>query len=378
MRVKRSSTASGIYSFSGPFTPPLPILVVPIGKLASRSVRGPLPCPATAQDEGLLHDARNLMGALGLYCDLLAMPGVLKPEHSHYSEEMRLLGTRSGSLIESMMQSLAARGETDGGCVGVGGPEPPARARAGIELRAMGPASALQPVSLRAVVERRLGLLCQVAGGRAIEVNYGPAAAIPVRIAGEAMERILVNLVGNAAAALGETPGAIRIGVGLLVNRVGDASPWPFRRVRFAVEDSGCGMTPERLGRLLCAGRTPSRGGHGIGFRVVQELVAATDGDLRVMSTPGIGTRVQIEWPVATMDAMDAVDTDLARGDVSAVGYRGEYSGGGGRPARAAGRPAYRVSPNETGTGCSSRADSQAGSTLFGDSGLGVEGWESC
>jgi hypothetical protein len=34
---------------------------------------------------------------------------------------------------------------------------------------------------------------------------------------------------------------------------------------------------------------------------VVRELVAASGGDLRVMSAQGIGTRVQIEWPATAM-----------------------------------------------------------------------------
>jgi hypothetical protein len=34
------------------------------------------------------------------------MPGVLKPEHRNYPEELRLLGTRSGALIEHLIQLL--------------------------------------------------------------------------------------------------------------------------------------------------------------------------------------------------------------------------------------------------------------------------------
>jgi signal transduction histidine kinase len=179
-------------------------------------------------------------------------------------------------------------------------------------------------------------MLGQVAGGRAIEVSYGAAASMPVLVSEETVERVLVNLVRNAAAALemragpgggmagglqaagrvatesvtlressdgteDETPGAIRIGVGQLVNRVGDPRPWPFRRVRLTVEDSGCGMTPQQLERVLCAGGEPLQGGRGIGLRVVRELVASSGGELRAMSAPGVGTRMQIEWPAVAM-----------------------------------------------------------------------------
>jgi hypothetical protein len=52
------------------------------------------------------------MGALRLYCDLLSMPGVLKPEHSHYAVELRLLNTRSEALIEHLIQ-LLSQGRVD-------------------------------------------------------------------------------------------------------------------------------------------------------------------------------------------------------------------------------------------------------------------------
>lgn len=133
-------------------------------------------------------------------------------------------------------------------------------------------------------------------------------------IAEEAVERILVNLVSNAANALCDRrasaesagdaacrivdAGPIHINVGMLANRIGDPKPWPFRRVRLTVEDIGRGMTQQQLERLVSATQPPSRGAHGIGFRVVQQLVAASGGDIHVRSAPGLGTCVQIEWPV--------------------------------------------------------------------------------
>jgi signal transduction histidine kinase len=333
----------------------------PLQLVARPACPGSQPCPAALQGEGVLHDARNLLGALGLYCDLLAIPGVLKPEHNHYPEQLRLLGTRSGALIENLMQSLLGRGRAGGVSTDLPGIDVAGKttcAKSSPEGEASKPGrsadsgDAPKPVSLRSIIEGCSGLLSQVAGGRMIKVCYGAAAAVPVLVGEEAVERILVNLVRNASAALDqreqasgpaidtakgaplsfdlasgpvrehsadgtsdETPGAIRIGVGLLANRVGDAKPWPFRRVRLAVEDSGCGMAAGQLERLLGGRRAPSRDNHGIGFRVVRELVAASDGDLRVMSEPGIGTRVQIEWRVAVRPAIDTANSGNERGE---------------------------------------------------------------
>jgi len=53
------------------------------------------------------------MGAIRLNCDLLSMPGVLKPEHHHYAEELSLLSKRSETLIEHLIQLLTQE-EADG------------------------------------------------------------------------------------------------------------------------------------------------------------------------------------------------------------------------------------------------------------------------
>jgi signal transduction histidine kinase len=205
------------------------------------------------------------------------------------------------------------------------------------------------------IVDRCSGLLGQVAGGRAIEVSYGGAASVPVLVPEETIERILVNLVRNAAAGLkdlgaggatghspavvriasesvvvreasdgteDETPGAIRIRAGLPVNRAGNPRPWPFGHVRLTVEDSGCGMTSECLDRVLHPSETPARGGHGMGLRVVRELVTASRGEFRVMSAPGIGTQVQIDWPAAATLSPEEIGGSRSSGSAST--QRGE------------------------------------------------------
>jgi len=378
MRAKQSSTAIGMYSISGTFTPPIPpsIVAIPTGRSPKRvrsatyvraAILGAASVPTlggetdlvsarqsraggasrsdpkVAQSEGLLHDAQNLLGAVGLYCDLLSAPGVLKPEHRRYAVELRLAGARSSALLRRLvLSSLAPVGPRDRRLV-TRTKAPPAgsMAKAAREDAVRASANSARPVTLRMIVDRCSGLLGQVAGGRAIEVSYGGAASVPVLVPEETIERILVNLVRNAAAGLkesgdggatwhspaggriasesvvvreasdgteDETPGAIRIRAGLPVNRVDNPRPWPFGHVRLTVEDSGCGMTSECLERVLHPREAPARGGHGMGLRVVRELVAASGGELRVMSAPGIGTQVQIDWPaVATLSPEEIV-----------------------------------------------------------------------
>src|SRR5580698_1428594 len=49
------------------------------------------------------HDARNMVTALGLYCDLLEEPGVLAVPFAHYGSELRLVAAASRRLVEKLV-----------------------------------------------------------------------------------------------------------------------------------------------------------------------------------------------------------------------------------------------------------------------------------
>ena len=50
----------------------------------------------------LIHDARNMVAAMDLYCDLLEEPGVLSAPSRHYASELRLVGGASRRLLEKL------------------------------------------------------------------------------------------------------------------------------------------------------------------------------------------------------------------------------------------------------------------------------------
>lgn len=262
------------------------------------------PSPGCAwRDDGLLHDVRNLVSSVSLYCDLLSMPHVLRPEHRHYADELRLLGERSAALIERLIGADAA---TRSGS----SPSPLTQGRRTPQSRPNPATEEQLPLEgLRPMIERSAALLHCVASGHAIEIVHGDASALKVRVRAESVERILLNLVRNAAAAMGRRRGRIRVAVGLPPGDVGGMRPWPFQRVRLTVEDSGCGMAPAEVKQLL-ANSDPSApylpSSHGIGFRVVRELVEGSRGELSIHSCPGVGTRIEIEWPVAHLEVRAA------------------------------------------------------------------------
>jgi signal transduction histidine kinase len=98
----------------------------------------------------------------------------------------------------------------------------------------------------------RWGSLLSTLAHGALEVRFGPRAAAPIAVEAEAIERILVNLVRNAAAAT-RNGGSIRIGVGARGPDRPDLSQAAGGRevMVLTVDDSGDGMTAQQVDRAL-------------------------------------------------------------------------------------------------------------------------------
>jgi len=101
----------------------------------------------------------------------------------------------------------------------------------------------------------------------------------------EAMHQILTNLVENA---LKYTPDGGYVTVAAR-SVAGD-------RMEISVRDSGIGILPEELPRLferfyrVDKARSRELGGTGLGLAIVKHLVHAQGGEVRVESTPGVGS----------------------------------------------------------------------------------------
>jgi two-component sensor histidine kinase len=190
-------------------------------------------------------------------------------------------------------------------------------------------------VSLVDVLMRCEGLLSTLTR-QSLQITFGAQAALPVAIAPEPLERILVNLVKNATQATSQG-GAVRIGVGLQEEpEPGETSrPCSPRReagqgggpqvglqtMVLTVDDSGCGMTEAEIERILQPAAPVADGRRqGIGLRVVRELVTASGGQLRILSRVGVGTRVEIRWPVSPGEAASSGSQPASQMPLAATG----------------------------------------------------------
>ncbi|BAM04598.1 putative two-component system sensor histidine kinase [Phycisphaera mikurensis NBRC 102666] len=145
-------------------------------------------------------------------------------------------------------------------------------------------------VSTRDLVAEVMQMLARSAGPKGLELACRVDPEVPhrVRLDGERLRQVLVNLTNNAIKFT--AAGEVVVGISL------EADPGAEPRLRVEVRDSGIGIPAERIDRLfrsfsqVDASTTRRYGGTGLGLAISRELVHLMGGDIGVESEPGRGS----------------------------------------------------------------------------------------
>jgi signal transduction histidine kinase len=255
----------------------------------------------------LAHDARNMVTALSLYCDLLEEPGMLSATHQHYGSELRLVAEASRRLVEKL-SLLDVREELRGSGLHPFSvrqhrifPEGSGTRTLATE-RSVGsdPARAIE--DLRAEIEDNRNLLAGMAGPFVALTINARGGGLPVNLTGEDLTRVLVNLLRNAAESI-HGSGSIRIELAECLDFPGLA---PCLILVF--EDSGHGIPETLLEKIFEAGFTTrpdtasgagwSARHQGLGLSITRSIVEAAAGSIHAENCEHGGARFVIEIPV--------------------------------------------------------------------------------
>jgi signal transduction histidine kinase len=259
------------------------------------------------------HDARNMVTALGLYCDLLEEPGVLDTPFIHYGSELRLVAAASRRLVEKLT-ALDSPGTTAGdsliGSNGVLRARGTLRGRANAGVRIANRARADQlparPIeNLAAELTANRNLLASLVGPSISFIVDIEGGALPVGMIAEDLTRVLVNLVKNAAESI---PAGGCITLSLHEFHAGaDAAPW----LVLTVEDNGPGIPRAALEKVFESGYTTHSpeefetrqwpgSPRGLGLSITRSILEAAGGKIRAANVESGGGRFMIELPVRT------------------------------------------------------------------------------
>ncbi len=309
----------------------------------------------------IAHDARNMVTALGLYCDLLEEPCVLAAAFTHYAHELRLVAAASRRLVEKLVM-LDANSSADGGAQALlraNGDRrntlasaDAARTNARADENATGVALADSELSLATEIISQKGnpddrsrevrsredrnrrwdllpalpisnlaaemlanrnLLSALAGPSIVVTMEVGGGAQAVRLSGEDLTRLLVNLVKNAAEAMpkAKTHGC-RVHI-VLGER--ESVPGAVPCLALTVEDNGPGIPEAFLDRIFTSGYT-TRGKdseingdtapgdswpqnhRGLGLAIVRSIVEGAGGRITASNRSPNGACFTLELPV--------------------------------------------------------------------------------
>ncbi|MHC5018534.1 MAG: PAS domain-containing hybrid sensor histidine kinase/response regulator [Planctomycetota bacterium] len=186
-----------------------------------------------------------------------------------------------------------------------------------------------EPTDLAALVTE-MGQLLETAVGRrgTIALGCDPTAPAIEADPGQ-LRQVVMNLITNAADALGDGGGTISIRTGVASYAGADpdpegrwiaAPPAPGRYVFLEVADSGAGMDDSTRARIFDPFFTTKVTGHGLGLAAVLGIVRGHDGHVAVSSSNGTGTTVRVVIPLTGAPAPSGAETP----ESAAGGWRGE------------------------------------------------------
>ena len=168
----------------------------------------------------------------------------------------------------------------------------------------------IQSISINHTIQDNLRIL-EAAISKQVKFELDLDEGLPI-VTGDPsqIQQVVMNLVINAAEAIGEAHGCISIHTRSLHLDSVDAARWPLSGntlapgdyVRIEVADTGCGMNPEVLSRVFDPFFSTKVKGHGLGLSAVQGIIRAHRGGLGVDSEFGQGTTFRILLPTGAPD----------------------------------------------------------------------------
>ncbi len=232
---------------------------------------------------GIAHDFNNILTSVLGYASLARLELAGLPSAASHLEQIEQAALRAAELCKQML-AYSGRGHF-----------------------------VVQQVNLSRLVEEALPLL-QVSISKRVTLRHDLEGNLPAVIADVTqLRQIIMNLVINAADAIGERSGGVHVATGVMqADRAYLDQTYlspaiePGTYVYLEVRDNGCGMTPETMARIFEPFFSTKFTGRGLGLAAVLGIVRGHGGAIRVDSEPDRGTTFRLLLPAALGRALPA------------------------------------------------------------------------
>ena len=179
----------------------------------------------------------------------------------------------------------------------------------------------VQALDLSRLIEEMKGVI-RDAVPAPVQLRYDLAASLPLVDADPSQIcQVVVNLVRNAAEAVGDKDGVVELTTGVqhcdgsFFQDVWHAHQGDGGRYVFiGVSDNGCGMDRDTAGKIFDPFFSTKFTGRGLGMAAVMGIVRGHRGGIKVHSEPGAGTTIRVFLP-ATQESPQVTETARGTGD---------------------------------------------------------------
>jgi len=165
---------------------------------------------------------------------------------------------------------------------------------------------AVKPQDLNRIIQQ-MGDLLAVSISKKVALCYDLQPGLPPVEADSAQfQQVVMNLVINASEAIGDKPGTVTLRTRAVeYSQAGLSEGFPGQVlepglfVRMEVEDDGCGMDAETIGRIFDPFFSTKFTGRGLGLSAMLGIVRGHRAGIHVESVPGTGTTFVLLFPAS-------------------------------------------------------------------------------
>ena len=181
----------------------------------------------------------------------------------------------------------------------------------------------IQPLDMSDLAREMVSLI-QTSIPRTVTLQLNLASGLPKVIADVAqMQQIVMNLVINAAEAIGDGAGVVAITTGVQDVDGEFSQIAAGKYISLEVQDSGEGMDEETMGKIFDPFFSTKFTGRGLGLSATQGIVRGHKGLIRVESRQGAGSTFRVLLPAADekpVEAREGAPDDFRRSTVVMAG----------------------------------------------------------